>query len=311
MHHHNQLTESLVEDTRKVKEEFEDIVATYSADLWNYCKYVTGSPWDGEDLYQETMIKSFGMLPYRWSEITDKKFYLFKMATNTWLDQCRKMKRDIGTLQEAVEPSVDLSDKFMIEEILLSLDSNLTIKQTAAFLLVDIFQFNANEVAGIVQSTPGGVYASVQRARKKIERMDFTDSHTKVEIQGTNPTIQAYLEAFDEGNLESILRLFSEQAENEAALGFQEFSKDEMRKGSLRFGLPGHTAKMVELWGKQVIAVFTDEEHPQLHDIQMHEVENGKIVKHTSYFFRKELLLAAAEELGVSAQLVKPPVNWS
>lgn len=311
MQEQNQLTETLVEDTRKVKEEFEDIVATYSADLWNYCKYVTGSPWDGEDLYQETMIKSFGMLPYRWSEITDKKFYLFKMATNTWLDQCKKMKRDIGTLQEAVEPSIDLSNKFLVEEILLSLDSNLTIKQTAAFLLVDIFQFSANEVAGIVQSTPGGVYASVQRARKRVEQMDFTESHTKVVSQGPNPTIQAYLEAFNEGNLESMLRLFSEQAENDAALGFQEFSKDEMRKGSLRFGLPGHTAKVVELWGKQVIAVFTDEEHPQLHDIQIQEVENGKIVKHTSYFFRKELLLAAAEELGVNAQLMKPPVNWS
>lgn len=311
MHHPNQLTEALVEETRKVKDEFEDIVATYSADLWNYCKYVTGSPWDGEDLYQETMIKSFGMLPYRWSEITDKKFYLFKMATNTWLDQCRKMKRDIGTLQEAVGPSVDLSDKFLVEEILLSLDSNLTSKQTAAFLLLDIFQFSANEVAGIVQSTPGGVYASVQRARKRIKRMDFTESQTKVESHGTNPTIQAYLEAFNEGNLESMLRLFSEQAENEAALGFQEFTKDEMRKGSLRFGLPGHTAKVVELWGKKVIAVFTDAEDPQLHDIQTHEVENGKIVKHTSYFFRKELLLAAADELEVNAQLVKPPVNWS
>ncbi|MDA6130831.1 hypothetical protein OSK38_26060, partial [Escherichia coli] len=80
----------------------------------------------------------------------------------------------------------------------------------------------------------------------------------------------------------------------------------------LKFGLPGHKAKEITLWGKQVIIVLTNEENdPEIHDIQMQEIENGKIVSHKSYFFRKELILAAAEELGIKAQLVKPPVNWN
>ena len=62
----------IVINTRRLKNEFEEIVSMYSSDLWNYCKYVTGSAWDGEDLYQETLIKSFGLLPYRWNEITNK-----------------------------------------------------------------------------------------------------------------------------------------------------------------------------------------------------------------------------------------------
>lgn len=188
----------------------------------------------------------------------------------------------------------------------------MTIKQTAAFLLLDIFQFSADEVAGIVQSTPGGVYSSVQRARRKIASMDFSKSRTKIGTQSHNVTIQAYLEAFNNGDLNSMLRLFSEQAQNEAFFGFQEFSKEEMRKGSLRFGLPGHTAKEIELWGKPVIIVLTTNDHsPEIHDIQIQEIENGKIVSHKSYFFRKEFILAAAEELGIKAQLVKPPVNWN
>ena len=234
------------------------------------------------------------------------------MATNTWLDQCRKLKRDVGVLKESNEPTQDFSDKLILEEILISLASNLTPKQTAAFLLLDIFQFSAEEVAGIVHSTPGGVYSSVQRARKNIASLDFSTPNTEVSKKLANPIIQAYLTAFNTGDLQGILKLFSDQAQNEAFLGFQEFSKDEMLKGSLRFGLPGHTAQETILWGKPVIIVLANGEHgPEIHDIQMQEVENGKIVSHKSYFFRKEFILAAAEELKIKAQLVKPPVDWS
>lgn len=44
----------------------------------------------------------------------------------------------------------------------------------------------------------------------------------------------------------------------------------------------------------------------KIHDIQSQEIENGKIVSHQSYFFRKEFILAAAHELGIQAQLDKP-----
>ncbi|ART75120.1 RNA polymerase [Sutcliffiella horikoshii] len=302
------ISKGLVEEARKLRNEFEDIVSVYSTDLWNYCKYVTGSPWDGEDLFQETMIKAFGLLPQRWSDITDKKYYLFRVATNTWLDQCRKQKREVGTLEETAEANLDFSDHLRLEEILTSLESNLTPKQTAAFLLLDIFQFSAEEIAGIVHSTPGGIYSAVQRARRKIASLDFSQSKTQRDTKVQNPTIQAYLQAFNNGDLDSMLRLFSDQAQNEAFFGFQEFSKSEMLKGSLKFGLPGHTAQEFILWNKPVIIVLANGE---IHDIQIQEIENGKIVSHQSYFFRKELILAAAEELGLKAQLDKPPVNWN
>ncbi|MGD6964399.1 sigma-70 family RNA polymerase sigma factor [Fictibacillus phosphorivorans] len=306
------IQDEIVNETRKLKIEFEEIVKEYSLDLWNYCKYVTGSPWDGEDLYQETMIKSFGLLPHRWSEITDKKTYLFRMATNTWLDQCRKLKREIGALEENMEPVQEFTDSLHLEEMLISLESALTPKQTAAFLLLDIFKFSAEEVAGIVRSTPGGVYASVQRARRRIASIDDTSVERKRENMNSNSIIEAYLAAFNSGDLNGILQLFSDQAQNEAFFGFQEYSKEEMLKGSLKFGLPGHKAITKTLWGRPVIVVVAEgKEGPEIHDIQMQDVENGKIVSHKSYFFRKEFILAAAKELNMRAQLVKPPVDWS
>ncbi|WP_264740807.1 RNA polymerase sigma factor [Cytobacillus firmus] len=306
------ITKDIVDETRKVRSEFFELISDHSTDLWNYCKYITGSSWDGEDLYQESIIKAFGLLPQRWSEITDKKHYLFSVATNTWIDLCRKLKREVGLLDEISEPIEDFSSPLLLEEILLSLDSILTPKQLAAFLLLNIFQFSAEEVAGIVQSTPGGVYSSVQRARKKIASFDFTQSKPGLNSQEKNVTIQLYLKAFNNGDLDGMLALFSVQAQNEAYLGFQEFSKDEMIKGSLKFGLPGHRAEEFILWNKPVIVVFADgDQGPEIHDIQVQEIENGKIVSHKSYFFRKEFILAAAKELGIKAQLKKPPVDWN
>ncbi|RBP89931.1 RNA polymerase sigma-70 factor (ECF subfamily) [Cytobacillus firmus] len=305
------ITKDIVDETRKARSEFFEIISDYSTDLWNYCKYLTGSPWDGEDLYQESIIKAFGLLPQRWSEITDKKHYLFRVATNTWIDLCRKLKREVGLLDEVSEANEDFSNPLLLEEVLISLDDILTPKQLAAFLLLNIFQFSAEEVAGIVQSTPGGVYSSVQRAKRKIASFDFTQTKSGLYSQEKNVTIQSYLEAFNKGDLDGMLELFSVQAQNEAYLGFQEFSKDEMIKGSLRFGLPGHRADELILWNKPVIVVFADgEQGPEIHDIQVQEIENGKIVNHKSYFFRKEFILAAAKELGVKAQLKKPPVDW-
>ncbi|WP_417899513.1 sigma-70 family RNA polymerase sigma factor [Bacillus haimaensis] len=306
--------QQLIHDIRKVREDFDKTVSAYTSDLWNYCRYLTGSPWDGEDLFQDTMLKAIGLLSQRWSEITDRKNYLFRIATNTWFDQCRREKRMVGLLDEKTRPGdgIELIDHLILEEALHLIESHLPPKQVAAFLLFDVFQFSAEEVSGMVKSTTGGVFASVQRARKKLATIDMGKKLAPSTKRANEKIIQAYLAAFNNGDFEEMLSLFSEQAENEAYLGFQEYSKDEMRKGSLRFGLQGYSAREVILWERPVIIVLTTgTPQTELHDIQLQEVENHTIVSHRSYFFRKEFILAAAKELGLKPQLQKPPVDWS
>lgn len=306
--------QQLIHDIRKVRDDFDKAVSAHTSDLWNYCRYLTGSPWDGEDLFQDTMLKAIGLLSQRWSEITDRKNYLFRIATNTWFDQCRREKRMVGSLDEERSPvdGIEFSDHLLLEEALHLIESHLSPKQVAALLLFDVFQFTAEEVSGMVKSTTGGVFASVQRARKKLATIDMGKKLDPTTKRANDSIIQAYLAAFNNGDFKEMLSLFSEQAENEAYLGFQEYSKDEMRKGSLRFGLPGYSAREVILWERPVIIVLSTGSHgTELHDIQLQEVENNTIVSHRSYFFRKEFILAAAKELGLKPQLQKPPVDWS
>ncbi|QGQ98665.1 hypothetical protein EHS13_29170 [Paenibacillus psychroresistens] len=35
----------------------------------HYCKAMTGSPWDAEDLVQETLLKTYAVLPKLWQPL--------------------------------------------------------------------------------------------------------------------------------------------------------------------------------------------------------------------------------------------------
>jgi RNA polymerase sigma factor (sigma-70 family) len=302
--------QELAVKARELKDMFTELAEIHSEQLWNYCRYLTGSPWDGEDLFQETMVKALGGLFQRWHP-TSTKSYLYRMATNIWIDHCRREKRNLGTLNEEDIPAVEFRETLELQQAVGCLVELFKPRQIAVFLLFEVFQFKAEEVAGMVRTTPGAVYATTRRMKEKLKLHNSPSSQTYRVIHENEPVIKAYLEALNEGDVEAVLDLISDQAQNEAPLGFLEFSKKEMRNGSLRYGLPGYRAEAHMLWGKPVIIVFADKgQGPLIHDIQYQETENGKIVRHVSYFFRKEFILAAARELGVPAQLTKPPVDW-
>lgn len=305
---------SIYDKSRELKTEFNQLVDEFTEGLWKYCRYLTGSPWDGEDLYQETMVKAFGSIYQRWHP-TNPKPYLYRIATNTWIDHCRKEKRVIGSLEVEEVPAEEIPDGLDVEEALNHLITLFTPRQSAVFLLMEVFSFTANEVAGIVRTTPGAVYATLQRMRKKLNnqppKINSKSNSTSKSINSEHPIIEKYLNALNNGDLEGVLSIFSDDAYNEASLGFQEFSKDEMRSGSMQFGLPGFRAEKYKLWGKNVIVLFYDgEQGAEVHDIQYQEIENGKIVHHRSYYFRKEFMFASSEELGYPVQIDKPVVDW-
>ncbi|MDX8343537.1 RNA polymerase sigma factor [Rossellomorea sp. YZS02] len=305
------IEESFTEKNRELASEFQSMMEEFKEGLWKYCRYLTGSPWDGEDLFQDTMLKAFGGYYQRWHP-TNPKAYLYRMATTTWIDRCRKEKRHLGLLEEDEFLQDTPKDDLEAEEALHILFNHFYPRQVAVFLLREVFRFDAREVAGMVRTTPGGVYAAVRRIKEKLKTIDVRESRSQQTQPETHPIIKAYLKAMNDGDIDAVMALISEEAQNDAALGFQEFNKEEMRSGSMKYGLPVMRAVEYSLWGRNVIVKLTDgEKGPEIHDIQYQEVENGKIVHHISYYFRKELIFAAAEELGIRVQTDKPVVDWN
>ncbi|MGP4082739.1 RNA polymerase sigma factor [Pseudalkalibacillus sp. R45] len=303
---------NIVEDTRSLHSQFEKEIEPFKQDLWNYCRYVTGSPWEGEDLFQETLLKAFAMLPQIWQPLNTKA-YLFRIATNRWIDECRKRKRAVEVDPGKSEPDLEASQAFNIREALEVLVYHLTPKQVTTLLLMDVFQFKAAEIANMVHSTEGAVYGIVHRARKKLQTIGAYEKvhDTQDETSRHSEVVDEYLDAFNRRDVEKMLHLTSDTIHMEVSPGFQEFSKGDVEKGSMQAGIMGKKAYRKNLWGKEVLIVLAEtKQGHQLHDVQFQDVADGKIVRHKSYFFCRELLTTIANTLEIPLQRNKPPVNW-
>lgn len=50
------------EDSKDIWARFWAVIEPFRHQLWHYCLKLTGSPWDAEDLLQDTLLKSFAAL---------------------------------------------------------------------------------------------------------------------------------------------------------------------------------------------------------------------------------------------------------
>ena len=67
--------------------------------LYGYCRRLTGTVWDAEDLVQDTLVRAFGQWGVTRPVIRNPRAYLLRTATNVWID----LQRRRGTAARAPE----------------------------------------------------------------------------------------------------------------------------------------------------------------------------------------------------------------
>lgn len=303
----------IVDEVKQLHRKFEELILPHRANLWQYCKYLTRSPWDGEDLFQDTLLKSFATLSQLWQPV-NMKSYLFRIATNTWIDQLRKNHVILDTYED-IHGTTD-HDRFVMIEAMEMMWSNLPPRQVAAVLLMDVFEFSAKETASMIKLTEGAVYSALHRARTNLRALNVSNDNEMHNIihqdAEDKQAIEEIVMAINAGNSEYIAHKLSDTIHNNASPGFQEFSKRDMLDGSFTHDPGQLIATSKVLWGKPVIVVQTEYEGElALHDIRVFEINNGQIVYHRGFYFCREVLFEAGKELGIPIQLTKAPgINW-
>lgn len=139
----------------------------YLDELKNYCYKLTGTPWDGDDLYQNTIIKVINYSA-NLKHHPNPKGYIFKAATNQWRDTIKKYRREIVGVDlntDIVTLDISLLDSI---EALISL---LPFKQSASLLLKEYYGFTSNEISEMLGMTNGGVKAAINRARTTLSNI--------------------------------------------------------------------------------------------------------------------------------------------
>lgn len=148
---------------------FEMTIIPFRPDLLRFCRQLAKSGWDGEDLYQETIIKAFRSYQ-RWPERVISKPYLFRIARNAWIDVCRRNRLTVSFEEIGDLPATNYSEwsRFDIREALEWAMDVLEPRQVALILLTDVFGFSPKETSDALGQPLTAVKAALHRARNRL-----------------------------------------------------------------------------------------------------------------------------------------------
>jgi RNA polymerase sigma factor (sigma-70 family) len=140
-----------------------------------YCRFLTKSNWDGEDIAQETLLKAIDHYGHKPDMISPA--LLKKMAYNQWIDTVRKRKKESlenefdTNGEKCAHPSVDKM------ELVQHLINHFTPKQAVILFLKEAFQFQSKEIADILGTTEMAVKSTLYRIKKRIEKKNSNPEH--------------------------------------------------------------------------------------------------------------------------------------
>ncbi|MGE6257483.1 sigma-70 family RNA polymerase sigma factor [Heyndrickxia sporothermodurans] len=303
------------EDSKHIWATFWSLVDPYRDQLWYYCLKLTGTPWDAEDLLQDTLLKSFAALSalsHREQPLQTKS-YIFRVATNHWFDQCWKNRI---TLDETYieRQSEDQIDYLEVNEAIEALVHHLPPKQAVVFILIESFRFTAKEVAELIVTTEGAVNAILHRARKKLNDMNLLETNVKKQssLSDHSPTtVKQFIDRYNRQDFKGLADLLI----NEATYSFvsmtsTEYGKETITKHSLNPKRAnqniGITAHAYEIWGMDAIVFIKNTENgKRLFDVNTIEWEDGKITRWKCYYFCREFMSFIANELNLPLEPIE------
>lgn len=296
---------------------FVDTYEPLRSDLYRYCRHLTRSPWDAEDLAQDAMARAFVTLGQMGEPPPNPRAWLFRVASNLWLDQLRR-RRPEEPLGARDEPSVT-SDARAAREAAGTLLGELAPQERAAVVLKDVFDLSLDEIAEALSTTTGAVKAALHRGRSKLVEPRPEPSHAP-----PPPVLDAFCAAFNVGDLDRLTALLLDTASVEVVGATTQYGPEAARRtvlygmlfGSARLasgndcGVEPRFAQRALPSPPRVEAVFHRGEWLLLHWYQHEdgeavravtrvEPDADRVARLHNYFFNPDFIAEICGELGV------------
>jgi RNA polymerase sigma-70 factor, ECF subfamily len=198
-------------------------------DLYRYCRHLTRSPWEADDLVQDTLMRSFATLACLRQEIRNPRAWLFRIASNLWLNHVRDAREVATGAAEAPEPSTQAPDPRAMREAAGSLIAQLAPQERAAVVLKDVFDLSLDEIAEALLTTVGAVKTALHRARGKLAEPEFADP----DASPPPAVLDAFCVAFNARDLEGVTSLLLSNVVVEFPGLAIEYGAETARNGSL------------------------------------------------------------------------------
>ena len=167
--------------------------------LFRYCRKLTGSVWDAEDLLQSTLLKAFGSIALLDDEQIRWGPYLARIASNHWIDQKRKVEP--LALDAIAEPATPPSAEgaVALRDGGRTLMTRLSPQERCAFVMKEVFELTLAEIAALLETTEGAIKAALHRGREKL--VDPAPCNRPVPSEAL---VQRFVDAFNAADLDAI-----------------------------------------------------------------------------------------------------------
>jgi RNA polymerase sigma-70 factor (ECF subfamily) len=163
-----ELPGALRDELRGAWHRYLDLLAPLRPGLHGYCRRLTGSAWDAEDLVQDTLLRGFGVLGHVHHEIRNPRAYLLRTATNLWIDTVRRRTTEAAAVAEAAGPRAAAPGPGSVRDAGQALLGELAPQERAAVLLKEAFDFGLEEIADVLATSTGAVKAALHRGRTRL-----------------------------------------------------------------------------------------------------------------------------------------------
>jgi RNA polymerase sigma-70 factor (ECF subfamily) len=301
------LTRAGAKASRVAHNEFLRSVAPYRTDLFRFCRSLTDNVWDAEDLVQETLLRVYGRMGDTHAGLANPKSYLFKTASNQWIDWCRQRRAFSGSSEDvaaiAARPFLAYSDS-SARDAMKAVFGILPPRERLALVLKEVFEMPLEEIAAITQTTVGAVKSALHRARERAATgaVEFATKDGVSINHVDRRIVDQAVDFFNRRDLEGLSNLFLAHATSNAPGCFLENGLEEIKQGSLFYTFNTHDGKpqpasyrasCVEVHGELLFVLWNDD---RLDDVWRFYIEDEFIAGFDCFYCCPDVL----NEIGVA-----------